>query len=168
MSMTTAPAFEQTPKPEHFRVYSGKLWRIVEAQHLVGNAVFHASNNATEFESRSDAKGVEPESVVIGAVGGRLYAFIGLERDGGIVVLDLSEPTAPAFVTYANNRKFPKNADGTFASCADSAATPGVSTCSDLGPEGLTFVAAVNSPTGKALLIVSNEVSSTTTVWQVE
>jgi hypothetical protein len=111
---------------------------------------------------------VEPESVVVGEVDGRLYAFIGLERDGGIVVLDVSEPTTPAFVAYANNRKFPKNADGTFASCADSAATPGVSTCGDLGPEGLTFVPAVKSPTGKALLIVSNEVSSTTTVWQVE
>jgi hypothetical protein len=40
--------------------------------------------------------------------------------------------------------------------------------CGDLGPEGLTFVPAEQSPTGKALLIVSNEVSSTTTIWQVE
>jgi len=32
----------------------------------------------------------------------------------------------------------------------------------------LTFVPADRSPTGKALLIVSNEVSSTTTIWQVE
>jgi hypothetical protein len=30
------------------------------------------------------------------------------------------------------------------------------------------LVAASESPTGKALLIVSNEVSSTTTIWQVE
>lgn len=35
MSMTTAPAFERSPKPEHFRVYSGMLWRIVEAQHRI-------------------------------------------------------------------------------------------------------------------------------------
>ena len=35
MSMTTAPAFERTPKPEDFRAYRGKLWRIVEAQHRI-------------------------------------------------------------------------------------------------------------------------------------
>ncbi|WP_234002599.1 hypothetical protein [Sphingopyxis sp. MG] len=35
MSMITAPAFERTPKPEHFRAYRGKLWRIVEAQHRI-------------------------------------------------------------------------------------------------------------------------------------
>jgi hypothetical protein len=40
--------------------------------------------------------------------------------------------------------------------------------CGDLGPEGLTFVSAVQSPTGNALLIVSNEVSSTTTIWEVK
>lgn len=33
--MTTAPASERTPKPEHFRAYRGKLWRIVEAQHRI-------------------------------------------------------------------------------------------------------------------------------------
>jgi hypothetical protein len=35
MSMTTAPAFERTPRSEHFRTYRGKLWRIVEAQHRI-------------------------------------------------------------------------------------------------------------------------------------
>jgi 2',3'-cyclic-nucleotide 2'-phosphodiesterase / 3'-nucleotidase / 5'-nucleotidase len=40
--------------------------------------------------------------------------------------------------------------------------------CGDLGPEGLTFVSASDGPSGVALLIVSNEVSSTTTIWQVE
>ena len=37
---------------------------------------------------------------------GRQYAFIGLERIGGIVVYDLTDPTAPAFVQYVNNRDF--------------------------------------------------------------
>jgi hypothetical protein len=40
--------------------------------------------------------------------------------------------------------------------------------CVNLGPEGLTFVPASRSPTRKALLIVSNEVSSTMTVWQID
>ena len=38
---------------------------------------------------------------------------------------------------------------------------------SDLGPEGLTFVAAKDSPNAKPLLIVGNEVSGTTAVYQV-
>jgi hypothetical protein len=38
----------------------------------------------------------------------------------------------------------------------------------DLGPEGLEFVPGWASPTRKALLIAGNEVSGTTTVWQVE
>ena len=52
-------------------------------------------------------QGIEPESVVIGTVKGRTYAFVGLERDSSIVVFDLSDPTAPTFVTYVTNRRFP-------------------------------------------------------------
>ena len=37
----------------------------------------------------------------------------------------------------------------------------------DLGPEGLAFVAAGDSPNGKPLLIVGNEVSGTTAIYQV-
>jgi 5'-nucleotidase len=76
--------------------------------------------------------------VVVGEVNGRPYAFVGLERDGGLVVLDLSTPTAPEYVTYATNRKFPRDAAGNFLAC-------NVNDCGDLGPEGLSFV-----PAGKA------------------
>ena len=101
--------------------------------------------------------------MVVGDVNGRQYAFVGLERDSGIVVLDLLDPAAPRFVTYVNNRRFPRNpTTGALLACND------VNDCGDLGPEGLTFVPAKRSPTGKALLIVSNEVSSTTTIWQIE
>jgi hypothetical protein len=125
--------------------------------------LFNISNNANTRDNRSDDKGIEPESVVVGQVGGRLYGFVGLERDSGVVVLDLSNPAAPTIAAYVTNRKFPLNPDGSFASC-NSSPTP----CGDLGPEGLTFVPAAQSPTGEALLIVSNEVSSTTTVWEVK
>lgn len=148
---------------------SGELFeRIAEGNDLLVNpasptpTLFNTTNSANSRKNRSDDKGVEPESVVVGEVNGRTYAFVGLERDGGIVVLDVSEPTAPEYVTYASNRKFPRNASGGFLACSDSV------DCGDLGPEGLTFVPAAQSPSGKALLIVSNEVSSTTTIWEVE
>jgi len=38
----------------------------------------------------------------------------------------------------------------------------------DLGPEGLHFVPAASSPNGKPLLIVGNEVSGTTAIFQLK
>ena len=88
---------------------------------------------------------------------------VGLERDSGLAVFDLSRPELPVLVQYANNRKFPRNAvTGAFLASDDT------NDCDDLGPEGLTFVPAAQSPTGQELLIVSNEASSTTTVWEVK
>jgi 2',3'-cyclic-nucleotide 2'-phosphodiesterase/3'-nucleotidase/5'-nucleotidase len=124
--------------------------------------LFNTTNSANSRDNRSDDKGIEPESVVVGSVGGRQYAFVGLERDSGIVVLDVTEPESPVYVTYANRRKFPRNAAGNLLACND------VNDCGDLGPEGLTFVPADKSPIGAPLLIVSNEVSGTTTVWRVQ
>ena len=131
------------------------------ANPLFSRTLFNTTNSANTRDNRSDDKGVEPESVVLGVVGGTRYAFVGLERDSGIAVFDLTNPAAPAFVTYANNRLFPKTGS-TFNACNDSG------NCGDLGPEGLTFVPAAQSPNGKALLIVSNEVSGTNTVWRIE
>lgn len=138
-----------------------------EADALVNGArigLYNTTNTANSRENRSDDKGIEPESVVVGEVNGHTYAFIGLERDSGIAVFDLSRPEAPALVRYVNNRKFPLTSSGAFAACGDTPETD----CGDLGPEGLTFVPASQSPTGRALLIVSNEASSTTTVWEVQ
>lgn len=143
------------------------LERLAAESDTIVNGVriglFNTTSTANSRDNRSDDKGIEPESVVVGEVNGRPYAFVGLERDGGIAVFDLSRPESPALVRYVNNRKFPLTSSGTFAACGDTPATD----CGDLGPEGLSFVPAANSPTGHALLIVSNEASSTTTVWEV-
>jgi DNA-binding beta-propeller fold protein YncE len=147
---------------------SGEMFeRLAEQFDLIrdpvgGRTLFNTTSTANSRKNRSDDKGVEPESVVVGEVAGRTFAFVGLERDGGIVVLDVSEPTAPEYVTYVTNRRFPRDAGGSRLACND------VNDCGDLGPEGLSFVPAAQSPTAKALLLVSNEVSSTTTIWQIE
>ena len=113
------------------------------------------SDNAEHdsFDSRSDNKGPEPEAVTVGVVDGRTYAFIGLERIGGIMVYDVSDPVAPVFVQYLNNRNFSVDAQ-------DAAA-------GDLGPEGLAFIPASDSSTGQNLLAVANEISGTTTVYTI-
>lgn len=38
----------------------------------------------------------------------------------------------------------------------------------DLGPEGLTYVPFWQSPSSRPLLIVSNEVSGTTTIYELD
>ncbi|MBL0175802.1 MAG: choice-of-anchor I family protein [Ignavibacteria bacterium] len=119
-------------------------------------AFFNASNSNNTFDSRSTSKGPESEGVVIQNLCDKTYAFIGLERIGGVMVYDITVPTAPVFVTYVNNRDYTQ--------------TPGaatVNTIGDLGPEGLLFIAAAQSPNGKDLLLTANEVSGTVTLYSV-
>lgn len=58
------------------------------------------------FDGRSDDKGPEPEYVVVGKIAGDTYAFIGLERIGGIMVYRITDPTNAVFVDYLNTRDF--------------------------------------------------------------
>ena len=113
--------------------------------------------------------------MTLGKVKGKLYAFVGLERIGGILVLDLSDPANPEFVDYINNRGFRDAAGEPIPTCAefDPPDSDDIEDCvkpnsaaKDLGPEGLKFVPANESPVGKPLLIVGNEVSGTTTVYE--
>lgn len=110
----------------------------------------HAENDP---DSRSDSKGPEPEGITTGTVRGTTYAFVGLERVGGIAAYDLSDPRRPKAAGYVNSRDF--------------AGDPEAGTAGDLGPEGVLFVAAKDSPTGDALLVVGNEVSGTTAIYRV-
>lgn len=112
---------------------------------------FNSSGENDTFDERSDDKGPEPEAVALGEIDGRTYAFVGLERIGGILVWDITDPQAPSFVQYANNRDF---------TVADEEA-------GDLAPEGIVFIAAEESPTGRPMLLVANEFSGTTTAWDV-
>lgn len=119
---------------------------------------FNSNHEAgSSKDARSTGKGPEPEGLALGKIGNKTFAFIGLERMGGVLVYDITVPTAPVRVDYINTRE------------DWSTANPGtvLSTVGDLGPEGLTFIAAKDSPSGKPLLMVGNEVSGTTSVYQV-
>jgi len=112
----------------------------------------HDDNNS--LDKRSDNKGPEPEGIALGVINGRGYAFIGLERVGGIMVYEFSYPNTPRFVTYVNNRNF----DG----------DPEAGTAGDLAPDGLTFIPASTNPNDKPLLAVANRVSGTVTIYQID
>lgn len=57
-------------------------------------------NAGTYPDSRSDDKGAEPESVEVGTFNGKTYAFVGLERSGGIGMFDITDPNGVFFVDY--------------------------------------------------------------------
>jgi hypothetical protein len=120
---------------------------------------FNVSNDSLKTEKRSRSKGPEPEALVLGEIAGRTYAFIGLERIGGIMVYDITIPESSRFVGYFTNRRFDVP-----ATLPDGSSNP---EAGDSGPEGLAFVPAAQSPTGTDLLIVANETSGTTTVWNI-
>lgn len=114
---------------------------------------FNSDGENGSFDDRSDNKGPEPEGAVVGIVDGVTYGFVGLERIGGVMVFDLSDPAAPVFVTYVNNRDFSGDSEA--------------GTAGDIAPEGLEFVSAETSPNGMPLLILANEVSGSVTVFQI-
>lgn len=95
-----------------------------------------------EFDQRSDDKGPEPEGVTIGVIDGRTVAFIGLERSGGVMVYDITEPTNPSFITYEPSFR------------------------GDISPEGLLYIGEADSPIGSPLIVVTNEESNTFSVYQ--
>ncbi len=89
-------------------------------------------------DSRSDNKGPEPESVVIGELAGRTLMFLGLERSNAVMVWDLTAREAPSFLDF-------------------------LFTAGDVGPEGLHFF----TDGGKGYLAVANEVSGTTSLYSL-
>ena len=105
--------------------------------------LFNSQGDIATFDTRSDNKGPEPEGVAIGKVSGRTYAFIGLERIGGVMVYDISKPATPKFATYINTAPV------------------------DLSPEGVFFIKKSDSPNGKPLLVVSHEVSNTVAIFEI-
>ena len=112
--------------------------------------LFNSNGTIDSFDSRSDNKGAEPEGVVVGEVEGKTYAFVGLERTGGVVVYDISNPIESEFVQYIN----PIDEE--------------TGDALDLAPEGLQFISAEDSPNGTPLLTVSNEVSGTVSIYQID
>jgi len=72
---------------------------------------------------------------------------------GGIMVFEITNPSSPQFISYFLNRDFSVNADDPSAG--------------DLAPEDIRFVSADDSPSGSPVLLVSNEVSGTFSIYAI-
>ena len=130
---------------------SKDLLEQITASNPITAAFFNASNttgNAT-FKNRSDDKGPEPEGVTTAVIGGIPYAFVSLERVGGLMVFNVQNPAAPVYVGYNNNRTLTGSGP-------------------DLGAEGIVYIPAAQSPNGKNIIILANEVSSTLSIFSID
>jgi hypothetical protein len=140
---------------------SGADLEEITAQQLPND--FNSDNAENDsFDTRSDNKGPEPEGVSVKKLFGRTYAFITLERIGGIMVYDITDPFKVSFETYINTRAF------AVSEClevnGECTTNPAVG---DLGPEVAHVIEADDSPTGKPLLVIAHEVSGTTSVYEI-
>lgn len=125
-----------------------QIARVTASVH--GNA-FNNNEDENKGDTRSDDKGAEPEALTLGEVGDRLFAFVGLERMGAIMVFDITNPYDVKFQDYFYNRGL----------------EPSANISGDLAPEGMTFVPAAQSATNEALLIIGNEISGSIAVWEI-
>jgi hypothetical protein len=127
---------------------SGDDMELITSKHPIYAPVFNASNDNNSFKNRSRAKGPEPEGVTIVRVGNSTFAFIVLERVGGLMIYNITDPHNPVFVDYKNTR--------TISSFGG-----------DLGPETVVYVSPDDSPDGQHYLLVTNEISGTVTVFKL-
>jgi len=119
--------------------------RYIAASHPL---IFNADNESNTIKSRSRAKGPEPEGVTLGNINGQTYAFITIERTGGVMVYNVTDPNNPTFTDYKNTRS--TSAYG-----------------GDNGPEGIIYIAPENATTGKGYVVIANEISGTLSMYEV-
>jgi hypothetical protein len=127
---------------------SGDDLEQITASDLTYGGIFNSSSTNITKKDRSDDKGPEPEGVTTAVIAGKVYAFVSMERVGGLMVFNVTNPAAPQFIQYVNNR--------------------GLSGLTgDRGPEGIIYIKQQDSPNGKSLIVLGNEVSSTVSVYEI-
>ena len=112
-------------------------------------SLFNSDHEENDRKGRSRSKGPEPEGLAMAKVGDRHFAFVGLERIGGIIAYEVTDPNAPVFNGYLNPRST-------------------TSETGDRGPETMVFIPANESPDGQAYLVVANEISGTLSIIRLQ
>ena len=105
------------------------------------------------LDERSEKKGVEPEALTLKKIGGKTFAYIGLEKQGGFLVYDITHPANPVQVEYNNDIDYNVNAKDSDM----------LRTIDDIGPEGMVAF----TQDGKDYLVIANEVSGTVSLYQL-
>jgi DNA-binding beta-propeller fold protein YncE len=99
------------------------------------------------IDARSLKKGAEPEALAIANISNNVFAYVGLEKQGGFMVFNVTSPTDVSFIQYFNDINY--------------SALP--SQAGDLAPEGMVTFAQ----NGKHYLAVANELSSSVAIFEL-
>ncbi len=144
--------------PRSFAIYNANTYaQTYESKNLIESIVladptwgpfFNADSESNTRKNRSRSKGPEPEGVAVGKIGSRTFAFIALERVGGVMAFEVTNPASPVFSGYLNTRT-----------------TTGLG--GDRGAEVIQFVGQDQSPNGKPMLLIANEISGTLAIYEV-
>ncbi len=139
---------------------SGELLDQIQTQafgvaNINGSHSLSSDKNTMNYvgQDRSDDKGAEPEGVAVGMVGDRRIAVLGLERMTALAIFDITDPKKPIFQEWIQ--------------MLPTKATP-AKDVKHWSPEGIVFVPADKSPSGKALIITSYELSGSLSIHQIE
>ncbi|TXF75044.1 choice-of-anchor I family protein [Chryseobacterium sp.] len=125
---------------------SGDAFERYTAQNFA--SIFNSDHESNAPKTRSRSKGPEPEGVTLATIAGETFAFISLERIGGVMVYNVTNPNSPVFADYKNTR--------TTSSYGG-----------DNGAEGITYIPKTESATGKGYIIIANEISGTLTIYEI-
>ncbi len=145
LNVTPTGDLDGDGKQDELQVFGARSFSILDAS---GQIVFDSGDRIEQIikawypslwdDTRSDNKGPEPESAVVGQVNGRDLLFLGLERSNAVMVWDLTQLGNIQFVDM-------------------------IFTSGDRGPEGLNFFSNAQGH----FLAVANEVSATTTLYRI-
>ncbi len=111
--------------------------------------IFNADHESNTPKVRSRSKGPEAEGVALAQIADQTFAFISLERVGGVMVYNVTDPLNPIFVDYKNSRSTSAYAG-------------------DHGAEGITYITKEQSPDEFGYILVANEISGTITIYAID
>jgi hypothetical protein len=149
---------------DDFEQITAQAWRDTD-----GYFLFNTPDDENRFDDNSDLRGPEPVSVTTGRIGFRSYAFIGLERVGGVLAYDITNPLKPAFQSYINNRNFHLNPkDGSGVCVKRQRETGNCPNVGDQSAEEILFISANESPIRAPLIVVSNTTSGSATILRID
>lgn len=130
---------------DQLQAFGARSFSILDA---AGNLIFDSGDQLERIistlypallnDSRSDNKGPEPESAVVGNVNGHDILFLGLERSNAVMAWDLSDLNNIRFLDLIFND-------------------------SDISPEGLSFFTNSDG----SFLAIANEISGTTSLYKI-
>jgi len=113
-----------------------------------------------DLDERSEKKGIEPEALTLTTIGADTYAFIGLEKQGGFFVYNITDPHNPFMVEYNNDIDY----TATISYDGDDEVHIAPAGIDDMAPEGsVTF-----PQDGKNYYVVANEVSGTVSIYELD